>query len=401
MTFDLEQARSRVAGLDRPDAAELREDLEALAKPRLSGSEGAAEVEETLRERFEGMGYEVERLDFAFSTWPGRFGLSIAGVLLLLTAIFGGWLVATDEPTGGLIILALGLALALVPLLVLSRALRSLPWGRVATSNLLFRRPGSRPAWIVMAHRDSKSQLAPTALRTVALVVAALSWLALVVLGGLAFGGDMYHFPTAATVATVLLAASGLVLALSWAANASPGALDNASGLAAVLAAARRMGEGGDVAFLLTDGEELGLAGARDVATRLPAVQGVINVEGLDDAGTFYVAEGRGWNRRGSAPQLAAALLTAGRALDLPVHRRPLPRSLLVDHLPVAEAGVPSLTLLRGTWGSLMRVHRPDDNAARLQCTGAADGAMLLTAALHLLRGDGASHLASRGRPGP
>lgn len=401
MTFDVEEARSRVAGLDRPDAGELREHLEALALPRLAGTEGAVEVERELRERFEALGYEAEPLEFEFSTWPGRFGLSAAGVALLLAGGFGAWFVAADAPTMALLVLVAGLALAVLPLLVLDRSIRSLPWGRVESANLLFRRPGSRPGWIVMAHRDSKSQLVPTALRTLALVLAGLAWVALVVLAAMAYGGAMFHFPTAAVTAGAVLALSGLVLALSWASNASPGALDNASGLSAVLAVAGRVGDGGDVAFLLTDGEELGLAGARDAASRLPAVQGVINVEGLDDNGEFIVAEGRGWRRQGSAPQLAAALLTAGRALDLPVNRRPLPRSLLVDHLPIAEAGIPTLTLLRGTWGSLMRVHRPGDDASRLRCTGAAEGASLLAAALHLLREDGGSHLASRGRGGP
>ena len=401
MTSDLEQARSRVAGLSRADASELRRHLEAIARPRMTGTEGAAEVEATLRERFDAMGYETEPLDFEFSTWPGRYGLSLSGAVLLLTGVFGSWLVAADAPTGALFVLVAGLALALLPLFVLARALRSLPWGRVEAVNLLFRKPGTRPAWIVMAHRDSKSQLMPTAVRTAALVLAGLSWLALVVLAGLEYGGDMFHFPTAATVVGVVLALSGLSLALSWAANASPGALDNGSGLAAVLAVAERVGDSGDVAFLLTDGEELGLAGARDVAGRLPAVQGVINVEGMDDDGSFIVAEGRGWDRRGSAPQLAAALLMAGRALDLPVHRRPLPRSLLVDHLPIAEAGIPTLTLLRGTWGSLLRVHRPGDDASALRCTGAAEGATLLSAALHLLREDGSGHLARSRRTAP
>lgn len=401
MTSDVEQARSRVAGLSGADASELRRHLEAIARPRMTGTEGAAEVEATLRERFDAMGYEAESLDFEFSTWPGRYGLPLSGAVLLLTGILGGWLVAADAPTGALIVLVAGLALALLPLFVLARAIRSLPWGRVEAVNLLFRKPGTRPAWIVMAHRDTKSQLVPTALRTAALVLAGLSWLALVVLAALEYGGDMFHFPTAAIVVGVVLALSGLSLALSWAANASPGALDNGSGLAAVLAVAERAGDSGDVAFLLTDGEELGLAGARDVAGRLPAVQGVINVEGMDDDGAFIVAEGRGWDRRGSAPQLAAALLMAGRALDLPVHRRPLPRALLVDHLPIAEAGIPALTLFRGTWSSLLRVHRPADDASALRCTGAAEGATLLAAALHLLREDGSPHLARSRRTEP
>ena len=401
MTFDLDQARTRVSGLDRPDAAELRADVESLARPRMSGTEGAAEVEQIVRDRFEALGYETEPLPFQFSAWPGRFGLAASGVVLLFTGVLAGWLIAGSEPGLALIVLLTGLGVALFPLLVLGSMIRGMPWSRVESANLLFRKPGSRPAWIVMAHRDSKSQLVPTALRTAALVIAGVAWLALVVFAAMWIGGEEYRLPGTAMTTGVILSLTGLVLALSWASNRSPGALDNASGLAALLATAGRVGNGGDVAFLITDGEELGLAGARDVARRLPPVQGIINVEGLDDGGTFIVAEGRGWRRRGSAPQLAAALLTAGRALDLPVHRRKLPLSLLVDHIPVADAGIPALTLLRGTWTSLMRVHRPGDDLSRLDCQGAAEGATLLAAALHLLREDKASHLASPGRRGP
>lgn len=401
MTFDLQEARSRVAGLDRPDAAEMRRDLEALARPRMTGSDGAAEVERLLRERFEAHGYEAQPLPFEFSTVPGKFGLPAAGVALLLAGVFGGWLAAADEPIAALAVVLAGLGLAVLPLVFLGRAIRSLPFGRVETANLLFRRPGTRPAWIVMAHRDSKSQLVPTALRTAAIIGAAAGGISLIAIAAVSFAGSEYHFPNAAWIAGGLLALSGLALAMSWAANTSPGALDNATGLAALLAVAGRVGDKGDVAFLVTDGEELGLAGARAVVSELPPVQGVINVDGLDDRGTFLLAEGRGWRRTGSAPQLAAALLTAGRALDLATHRRPLPRGLMVDHLPLAEAGIPTLTLLRGTMGSLMRVHRPADDASRLQGTGAAEGAALLAAALHLLRADGASHLASPRRGGP
>lgn len=399
MTLDLEEARSRVRALERADASELLAQVEVLAKPRLTGSEGAADTEAALRERFQELGYDLEEMEFGFSTWPGRFGLPVSGVVLAITGAIGAWLITSGLPTAGLVILVLGFALALTPLLILTPMLRRLPFGRVETSNLLFKRPDSRPSWILMAHRDSKSQLVPTLVRVAAVVLGVLGWVALVVFAALWISGPPMTFQTGTWIAGAAVILAGLLLGLSWAGNTSPGALDNATGLAALLAVARRV-EGGDVAFLLTDGEEMGLAGARDAAARLPPVQGVINVDGLDDDGVFYVAEGAGWQRKGSAPQLVAALLTAGRALDLPVQRRPLPRALQVDHLPLVTAGIPSVTLLRGRWGALMRVHRPADDPGHMDGTGAAEGATLLAAAIHLLRESG-PHLAGGRRPGP
>lgn len=394
MTFDLDDARSRVSDLERADAAELKELVKGLAQPRATGSEGASAVETEIREGFESLGYQTRPLPFEISTWPGRFGLVVAGLALLVTGGLAGWFLYSGLPIPALVTTLAGTGVALLPLLLLGPASRRLPFGRVETTNLLFRRPEGRPSWILMAHRDTKSQLVPTLLRTVALVLAATALIVLLLIGAIWFAGDPYRFPTAGLVAGVVLAATGLLMALSWSGNRSPGALDNASGVAALLAVARRVSDRQDIAFLITEGEELGLAGARAAVGSLPPVQGVINVDSLDDGGGFLVAEGHGWKQRGSAPQLAAALLTAAGALNLEIERRPLPRTIPVDHMPLAAAGIPSVSLLKGGYGSLMRIHRPADSPDRLRCEGAAEGVNLLTAALRLLEHDPASHLA-------
>lgn len=399
MPFDIEAARTTLQGVQHHDASALRERIAALATPRMSGTDGAADTERGLRDAFEKLGYETTDLPFTFSTWPGRFGATAAGVVLAITGAGAAALLLARLPVLSLAVLLTGLGLTLLPLLLLGPAIRRLPLGRVESRNLLFTRPGSRPSWIVMAHRDSKSQIIPTLVRTAAIVAGVAGWLALVVLSALWFGGELYQFETAVLIAGAVLTLAGIVLALAWSSNGSPGALDNASGVAALLAIAGDSpggeGPGGEVGFLFTDGEEMGLAGARAVVEALPPVQGVINVDGLDDHGSIRVAEGHGWRRKGSAPQLAAALLTAGRALDIDVRRQPLPRSILVDHLPIAAAGVPSLTVLRGRWRSLLRVHRPSDSMDRLDGRGAAETATVLAAALRLLRGSDRGHLAA------
>lgn len=400
MEFDIEAARASVQGLERHDSSSLLARIRELARPRMSGGEGAEEVEATLKERFAELGYDARELPFAFSTWPGRFGYSVSGAALLVTGIAGAWLLYAGLPVIALAVLAGGLLLALLPFLLAGPAMRTLPWGRIETANLLFTREGRRPSWLIMAHRDSKSQLVPTLARTGVVIAGGVGWVALITMGGLWFAGDAFRMPALVLVAGALVAAAGLVLGLSWAADESPGALDNATGLAVLLAVAERE-ESGQVGFLVTDGEELGLAGARAAVGAIPPVQGVINLDGLDDRGILYVAEGHGWRRRGSAPQLVAALLSAGRALELDVHRRRLPLSILVDHIPLSASGIPSLTLLRGEWASLGRVHRPADSPDRLDGSGAAETATAVSAALRLLRDSGQGHLAGGGRQGP
>ncbi len=400
MPIDIDEARARFSDLAPTDRSEIREAVGALAQPRLCGSEGAGIVESEILERFSAFGYECEAGSFSFSSFHGRFALMVSGGVVGVSGAMATALIYAGLPIPGLVVLGLGLLLAVLPVPFGAMVMRRLPWARLEARNLLFRRPGARPAWILMAHRDTKGQAVPALVRALAIAVAVAAWAGLVILAAFRLAGVDGLGPPLLLVGGVLLAA-GATLGLGRVTNNSPGALDNASGLAALLAVAKRE-ESGAIAFLITDGEELDLAGARAAALRLPPVQGVINVDGLDDRGRFYVAEGHGWRRRrGRAPQLAAALMVAGSALDLPVERRRLPAMVAVDHVPLSAAGIPALTLMRGQWRSLMRVHRPGDSAEHLDGRGAAQGATLLTAAVRLLSADGPSRLARGHDAGP
>ena len=369
------------------DSAEVREYVAELARPRRTGSAGARETEARLRARFQELGYETRALRFSFSTLPGRYGLPAAGAVLLGTAVSTPSLLVSGRPLGALVTACIGLLVATLPLLFLPRALQ-LPWGRVETANLLFTRDD--PQWIVMAHRDTKSQRAPTLVRTMALGLGGVAWMALTALAVAALIGTGAA-PGPIWPAAGALVLAGVVLAVSPAGNASPGALDNATGLAAALALARRVGP--DVAFLITDGEELGLAGARAAEPRLPDVAGIINLDGLDDPGPIRIAEGRRSRRREAVGAVAMTLLENARALGLAAVRRPLPPFVLVDHEPLVAAGRPALTLLKGSWRSLRRVHSPADTAGRIDGTGAAAVATLLLTTLDGRSGPGGGTL--------
>lgn len=387
MEFHVETLHDRVVPPTEAERRQARERLVALAKPRLTGSEGAEETGAELRQQLESLGYEVHGIPFTFSAWPGRFGLSAgAGVFLL------GVLVATvflwmGNGLFALIALVVSAALVLGIAFYAPRASASLPWGRVTAENWLAHRPGSRPRYLVVAHRDSKSQLLPTVLRVSAIVVGILAWIALLVLSGLAFVRVEWVPGWALIVAGGLAILSGLLLTLCWVGNDSPGALDNATGLAALLGLAERERDRDDVGFLVTDGEELILAGAYAVAPTLPPVAGVINLDILDDEGEFSVVERHGYPRRGFAPHLAAALMSAAHALDVPARRRDMPLGVMADHMAFTDAGLPSVTVHRGSISSFRRVHRPGDDVDGLTGAGAASTVALVHGALQILRG--------------
>jgi hypothetical protein len=373
---------SAAGGADAFDAGAV---LREIARPRLTGSEGAAEVAAALHRRFQELGYRVDEQSFDFNPLPGRYGITAIGALYLAATVGAAVLLHLNSPAAAVSVLLLLLALTAIMALLAVMAIDALPYGRQQGSNLFARRPDRRPRYIVMAHRDSKSQLVPLAFRGPAIVTAVLAWVAL--LFAALVGMDRQVSATLLLLLGSIAAAAGVSLILCLVDNRSPGALDNASGVAAALGIAEAERAAADVAFLITDAEELGLAGARAAAPHLPPVFGVINLDGLDDHGTFYVFERFGLVRKqGLAPHLAAALLQEADARGEAIERRDLPAGIPVDHVPIVRAGTPALTLMRGSMQSLRRVHRPADSLDRLEGDGVTRTVALVTGALVRLR---------------
>jgi len=375
--------RQDARALNTP-ATEAAQALAAIAVPRRSGTAAHAYAAEQVRERMTALGYVCAPLPFAFSDWVGRFGVAAAAVIFGAGAVGGGWLLLGGDPALALVALLLGLIAGIAIAIFWTRLLHRLSWGRRTGENLLFHRPDVRPRYIVMAHLDTKSQLLPLAVRGPAVIAGVLSWLALAAAAAAAIAAG--PIGGIVPIATAVAGAASVGLALSYAGNRSPGALDNASGVAAAVGIAANQAHAGDAAFLITDAEELGLAGARAAAGRLPPVHGVINLDGLDDDGTFYILERFGRPRRGLAPHLAVALLEAAAIRQWPARRRDVPFGLMLDHMPLVDAGVPALSVLRGEWRSLARVHRPTDDLARLTGAGVIAAVDLVCDALDRLR---------------
>lgn len=379
------EGRVRKAGPEEQER--LRQDVKVLARPRLAGSEGAAEVDADLRSRFESLGYRIRELPFDYSAWPGRFGFPLSGGLLLLGIVLGAVFLLSGDPFVSAICLLTALLLSSLVGALSYGAIRWLPFGRARGVNWLVQREGTTPRFLLVAHRDTKSQAVSTFLRVGSIIAALAATLILFLLALLAVVAPDVLWTPLIVIVAVVGAIGAALLMLCWAGNASPGALDNASGLAALLGLARRCREHDDVAFLVTDAEELGLIGARAVVGHLPPIVGLVNFDGLDDHGPFHLIERHGWPRaKGVAPHLAATLLAVAEALELPIDRRNLPIGLLVDHIAFVRAGLPAVTLMRGTSRSLQRVHRPSDTADRLGIDGVAAAVALVDGALALLR---------------
>jgi hypothetical protein len=227
------------AGVENAQArVDVKAVLRELARPRLTGSEGAAETAAAVRTRFEDSGYVVEERSFTFNPWPGRFGITVIGALYLAATFGAAVLLFSDRPYAAMSLLLVLLVTVGLLAFFAPGAIDSLKWGERQGLNLWAAPPSGRPRYIIMAHRDSKSQPVPLAFRGPAIVLAIIVWIALLI-------GAMMHTarPLPGILLLLLGAAAifaGVTLIFCWVDNQSPGALDNASGVAAALGIADR-----------------------------------------------------------------------------------------------------------------------------------------------------------------
>jgi hypothetical protein len=134
-----------------------------------------------------------------------------------------------------------------------------------------------------------------------------------------------------------------------------------------VLGAAALLPSDAPVGVLITDAEELGLAGARAwCASRSPAI--ALNCDGVDDDGELTLMWTRPRSRR--VEQAFGALRVI-----------PLVPGVLVDSLAFSDAGWEAVTLSRGTLRTLRRIHTPHDSLDHLRGDGIAGAARALASA--------------------
>jgi hypothetical protein len=170
----------------------------------------------------------------------------------------------------------------------------------------------------------------------------------------------------------------------------SDGAADNASGVAAVLAAASLVSPDRSFGILITDAEELSLAGATAwVGGRDKGI--AVNCDTLDDSGEWaflpYGAGRRPFLERASnsfartmAPHTAAT--PTGVPLTRPAAPAIIPPwampGVLTDSNAFRAAGWETVTLGRGTLRTLGRIHTKRDSLDSMRGTSIPDAARIL-----------------------
>jgi len=252
----------------------------------------------------------------------------------------------------------------------------SFPLDRRRGVNLVATRGSGSPATWLMAHVDSKSQPVPILVRAAGVTLVVLTWIAAVALASSQAlagpGATTSALWVAVGVATVV---GAIPIVATTVGSRSPGALDNASGVAAVLLAAE-LSAPTPLGVCLTSAEELGMAGARAwVRARERPASGIvaINCDGIDDRGaTTSMHSGR------RPDALVDAVVAAGTRVGSTVRAHRLLPGVLTDGVALADAGWPVVTLSKGGLRTLARVHTPHDRADRLTGAGIAEVASVI-----------------------
>lgn len=324
------------------------------------------------RAELEQSGFACREIEFAYSQWPGRWGPFHIALAQAVTIVL---VARTAMQWGALVALVIGAAIASGLFLLLGDAKRR--WTtdfrlmRSRSKNLEATK-GDPILWLV-AHIDSKAQTIPMLFRIAGSiaqgVIAAITLLMLVAaIAGFVPADKSWM---ALQIAAVLAAIPTL---LCWIRNDSKGAVDNASGVAAVLLAARELNAVDNLGVLITSGEELGLAGARVWAGTARRELRVVNCDTVDDHGSWRCMYS------GKRPALlTTAVETSASGLGFKFGVGRMIPGILADNIAFTDIGIDAVTISRGTLSTLARIHTRRDNSTALTGKGAADAARLLS----------------------
>jgi hypothetical protein len=341
--------------------------ITALAYPRATGSDGELDARAYIRDRLLEDDYTLLEHRFTSSLYPGEL-LPRAGVALLTACLlfaftaYGSWPAVAAE-LAGLVLLLLAVATRWPPLL--ERLYRLRHFGEVESSNLIAVHPHqeARLNVVFTAHYDSKSQTWSGPVRNmlfgahaVLIASSALSLLAAL----------LFDLPREIILPSLLPACVlALLLQCTISRNGSPGAYDNASGVALLLELAHAYaGEhaNANLAFVATGAEEAGLCGAVALmrnemfAAHFPPERTiVITLDAIGSKGPILVTD-----RYGLPPVRTGVLVSdlcckVAARFGLEARSNWVVSGVSMDHIPFAAHGYQSVTLSTAGWNKAFR----------------------------------------------
>lgn len=338
--------------------------LGAISRP--AGGAAVDEARAYCDDVLRGLGFTTTERPFSYSAFPGAYAMPVAGMLIVpfaatLALAPRSWVTAT------LAVLIL-VIVKLVARHVTRRGVLDLNIARRRGVNLEAVRGTSEPRVWLVAHIDSKWQPVAMLARVAGVLATAAGLIGLILLALLQASAST----TLTWIVFGLSCVGAVPLMLSYVGARNHGAVDNASGVATVLEAAAMMPASSSVGVLITDAEELALAGARAWARdRTPAV--ALNCDSVDDIGALVVMF------TGRRPERLVSLFArAASEAGEPLRTLRLIPGILTDHVALADAGWETVTLSRGDLRTLQRIHTSRDSLESMDGTGIATAARVL-----------------------
>jgi len=336
------------------------------ARARPAGSAATDAARRYCADILRTLGFTVREQAFEYSKFPGAVATPVAG---LVVVIFAAGLVAARPLSlrSGLTLLAAACLVGLGFAYVGARGVLTLAVARSRGVNLEAVRGDREPNVWLVAHLDSKWQPVSMITRVAGVVGSSIGLITLAAAASVAGVPDKLMY-----VLFGLTCLGAIPLMLSYVGDRNHGALDNASGVATVLEAVEMIGDRASIGVVITDAEELALAGAHAWAsTRKPAV--ALNCDSVDDVGDLVVM----YSGRRPGP-LVEALAHAAQANAERMRVIRLIPGILTDHVALAGRGWTTVTLSRGTARTLWRIHTSRDTLETMDGRGIAGAARVL-----------------------
>ena len=273
------------------DEKRIRENLESVSFPRLSGTEGEKKAFNLLKNKIEELNFEPSVQDFKFTSFYPR----VYQKVMLISGFWALFILYLNLEFIFTLLNIIIVALIVIPLIIMTRKPEKIKIGKIKTSqNLYLRLPAnSSPSkkrtrkkqlsnydgnLLFMCHIDGKTQKFPILFRIYFFKVYMISFgicMIIIVLKNLIFTQIYLILFILGVFPLTLNICATIIICLNTTSNKSPGAIDNGSGIACVLELLNYYSDinlrprNFNLLFIFTGCEETGMQGIRHLYNKI------------------------------------------------------------------------------------------------------------------------------------
>ncbi len=353
---------------------EIFRHIQSLSFPRRCGTPGEERAFHYIYEHFKKCSFECDIQTFHFSSFLFSILQRIIPLVILTFLSLAAYNSSINHTVTFFFIgLALGFFYLTARWNLFSERIAGFQ-GRQKSKNIIAKIPNdqAQKEFIFLAHYDSKSQTVPISWRVAGMFIFLFSSLASmmgtigIAMGVSSFDRRFLIYPLALCLISIFPSL------INFKGNNSPGAIDNASGVALLLELARVIQNKKDkesyaYTFIATGAEEEGLFGSfhfiKTYKEKLKKRKTFfINFDGAGAAGKITILDRYGIPPRKTSIELWKLALNAARKNQIDISRGYLPPGTGVDTIPIAYHGFDAITFSSKTLSrALFSIHSSED----------------------------------------